>query len=81
MSRISNGGSILFCSVSPIVGEKGISYESMKEGVSLCTSHIMKHIFDGEIGLGMELGVKAGGGILVVVVCLSSIVISASAIK
>ena len=81
MRRISNGGSILFCSVSPIVGEKGISSKSMKEGVSLFTSHIMKNIFDGEIGLGMVLGVNRGGGILVVIVCLSSIVIHANAIK
>ena len=81
MSRISNGGSIVFCSVSPIVGEKGISSKGMKKGVPLFTSHIMKNVVDGEIGLGMVLGVKEGGGILVVVLCLSSIVINASAIK
>ena len=81
MSRIPNGESILFSSVSPIVGEKGISYKNMKEGVSLFTSHLMKNIFDGKIGLGMVLGVKRGGGILVVIVCLSSIVIHANAIK
>ena len=67
--------------MSPIVGEEGVSSEGMKKGVSLSIGHIMKDVFDGEIGLGSLLEVQWGGGIFIVIVCVSYVIIRVCAIK